>query len=115
MRVSDPFPGVTYADWMLSRVQHYREAHSHPDNENVQIVSISRRQSTAPYQKPDNLNDPRQGISMPDDGIDPIAGALAVHEWRPPFVLALPLLGLELNLEFLDLHTACDQELLDAG
>jgi hypothetical protein len=39
-RVSDPFSGVTYADWMLSRVQHYREAHSHPDKEKGQIVCI---------------------------------------------------------------------------
>jgi hypothetical protein len=31
---------VTYADWMLSRVQHYREAHSHPDKEKGQIVCI---------------------------------------------------------------------------
>jgi hypothetical protein len=40
IRVSDPFSGVIYPDWMLSRVQHYREAHSHPDKENDQIVSI---------------------------------------------------------------------------
>jgi len=29
---------------MLSRVQHYREAHSHPDKKNAQIVSISPAQ-----------------------------------------------------------------------
>jgi hypothetical protein len=40
IRVSDPFSGVTYPDWTLSRLQHYREAHSHPDKENGQIVSI---------------------------------------------------------------------------
>ena len=32
---------MTYPDWRLSRVQHYLEAHSHPDKENAQIVSIS--------------------------------------------------------------------------
>jgi hypothetical protein len=41
IRVGDPFSAVTYADWMLSRVQHYREAHSHLDKENAQIVCIS--------------------------------------------------------------------------
>jgi len=29
---------------MLSRVHHYREAHSHPDKKNAQIVSISPAQ-----------------------------------------------------------------------
>jgi hypothetical protein len=33
--------GVSQPVWMLSRPQHYREAHSHPDKENVQIVSFS--------------------------------------------------------------------------
>src|SRR5215475_9577930 len=53
---------------------------------------------------------------MSDDGIDPIAGALAIHEWGAgaPFVLILALLGLELDLEFLDLHAAGNQEFLDA-
>jgi hypothetical protein len=36
-----PASGVTDPDWTLLRAQHYREAHSHPDKENVQIVSIS--------------------------------------------------------------------------
>jgi hypothetical protein len=40
IRVSDPFSGVTYPDWMLARVQHYREAHSHLDKEKGQIVCI---------------------------------------------------------------------------
>jgi hypothetical protein len=41
IRVRTPRSGMTYPDWRLSRVQHYLEAHSHPDKENAQIVSIS--------------------------------------------------------------------------
>jgi hypothetical protein len=33
---------IIYPVWMLSRAHHYREAHSHPDKKNAQIVSISR-------------------------------------------------------------------------
>jgi hypothetical protein len=40
-RAQYPPTGMTYPVWMLSRVQHYREAHSHPDKKNAQIVCIS--------------------------------------------------------------------------
>src|SRR5262245_48371904 len=68
----------------------------------------------APCSQPGLWRAIRPHGSIADDGIDPIAGALAVREWRAPFVLILALLGLELHLELLDLHAAGDQEFLDA-
>src|SRR5262249_8950054 len=48
---------------------------------------------------PDPLALGHQAGSMADNGIDPIAGALAVHEFRTPFVFVFPLRCLELNPE----------------